>query len=125
MSLYRSGEEERLVNRALRRTACLLLLERCVTQVPLPSTVAWLFLTLAGLEHLHKSNITHADIKTCHTCLCVLSPHVASPLFLTLAGLEHLHKNNIIHADIKPANVLLKAEPNDPRGFVAKVCGAG
>lgn len=36
-------------------------------------------------------------------------------------GMAHLHRHAVIHGDLKPSNVLLKSDPNDPRGFVALV----
>ncbi|GLI59752.1 hypothetical protein VaNZ11_001702 [Volvox africanus] len=40
-------------------------------------------------------------------------------------ALRHLHMHNLIHRDVKPANVLLKSNVMDPRGFTAKLADFG
>ncbi|KAG2454621.1 hypothetical protein HYH02_000462 [Chlamydomonas schloesseri] len=40
-------------------------------------------------------------------------------------GMAALHASGLVHGDLKPANVLLKAQTRDARGFVAKVSDLG
>ncbi|GIL88985.1 hypothetical protein Vretifemale_16898 [Volvox reticuliferus] len=40
-------------------------------------------------------------------------------------ALRHLHMHHLIHRDVKPANVLLKSNMMDPRGFTAKLADFG
>ncbi|GIL53233.1 hypothetical protein Vafri_8891 [Volvox africanus] len=40
-------------------------------------------------------------------------------------ALRHLHQHNLVHRDVKPANVLLKSNMMDPRGFTAKLADFG
>jgi serine/threonine protein kinase len=40
-------------------------------------------------------------------------------------ALRHLHAQNLLHRDLKPANLLLKSNPNDPRGWNAKLADFG
>ncbi|EFJ39484.1 hypothetical protein VOLCADRAFT_70997 [Volvox carteri f. nagariensis] len=40
-------------------------------------------------------------------------------------GMAHLHSSELVHGDLKPANVLLKVNSRDARGFIAKVSDFG
>ncbi|PNH05671.1 Serine/threonine-protein kinase HT1 [Tetrabaena socialis] len=40
-------------------------------------------------------------------------------------GMQELHRHCVIHGDLTPSNVLLQADPQDPRGCVAKVADFG
>ncbi|GFR49467.1 hypothetical protein Agub_g11527, partial [Astrephomene gubernaculifera] len=40
-------------------------------------------------------------------------------------ALRHLHSHNLVHRDVKPANVLLRSNATDPRGFTAKLADFG
>ncbi|GIL74147.1 hypothetical protein Vretifemale_4192, partial [Volvox reticuliferus] len=40
-------------------------------------------------------------------------------------GMAHLHSSELVHGDLKPANVLLRANSRDARGFIAKVSDFG
>ena len=37
------------------------------------------------------------------------------------AGIAYMHEKRVIHGDLKTENVLLKSDPKDPFGCIAKV----
>jgi serine/threonine protein kinase len=41
------------------------------------------------------------------------------------AGVSYLHSRNVCHGDLKCENVLLRSEPADPDGCMAKVADFG
>ncbi|PNH12403.1 putative serine/threonine-protein kinase [Tetrabaena socialis] len=58
------------------------------------------------------------------------TPHVtAIGICMTLLdvamALRHLHSMNLVHRDVKPANLLLKSNPRDHRGFTVKLADFG
>jgi len=51
--------------------------------------------------------------------------YIARTALEVASALNYLHSVKIIHGDLKTANVLLKGDGSDPRGFVCKVSDFG
>eukprot|EP00798_Chlamydomonas_sp_ICE-L_P003788 gene3788-13856_t len=65
---------------------------------------------LQGLDHLHRLDVVHGDIKPAN-----VQGDVAGPI----------HRLDVVHSDIKPANVLLKGSRSDRRGFAVQLIDYG
>lgn len=48
-----------------------------------------------------------------------------SCLLEVASALEHMHSQGVVHGDLKSANVMLKQQQGDPRGFTCKVADFG
>ncbi|KXZ50017.1 hypothetical protein GPECTOR_18g170 [Gonium pectorale] len=52
-------------------------------------------------------------------------PGIYATLLEVALALRHMHAMQLVHCDLKPANVLLKSNMRDPRGFSAKLSDFG
>lgn len=81
---------------------------------------------LASVGALPVDNMAHQALwkklckngLSCDLCCAMTALDVAK-------GLLYMHKSHILHADLKPHNILLAADRQDPKGFVAKLSDFG
>ncbi|KXZ55457.1 hypothetical protein GPECTOR_2g1006 [Gonium pectorale] len=82
-----------------------------------------------GLGTASGSNVISSGSSGCLPSGAVTGPVEFNTTLTTLlevaSALQYLHSLGFIHCDLKPENVLLKANPGDPRGFTIKVSDFG
>jgi serine/threonine protein kinase len=71
-----------------------------------------------GTLHTHKPGLQSSDIAVQHRDVLMCALDIAR-------AMEYLHSIKVIHRDLKLANVLIKSNPTDPRGYSCKVADFG